>query len=252
MTVSLNASETGAEAQAMTEAFWRSIEVEAAAWNFSVDGRQYLFQATLDSTLAEEMLLERKYRDRLPWILLLTVVTVSCLVGYAFTSVFVAVKLIFTVVLPILAEYGLMVGICQHGWLQGLGFEPTSGISWTMLYNTVGFLFALAIDYDLFLFARVYERRLGGYDNRSAVRMALEETSPPITLAGSMMVVAFFFIFLSSLPMLAQLGCLYCLGVAVDTYVVRIFLAPAALCIYEPMNYWPRCMPPATKTYEEA
>ena len=53
-----------------------------------------------------------------------------------------------------------------------------------MVYSTSGFLFALAMDYDLFLFARVYERRLQGFDNASAVRMALEETGPLISLAG--------------------------------------------------------------------
>ena len=53
-----------------------------------------------------------------------------------------------------------------------------------MVYSTSGFLFALAMDYDLFLFARVYERRMQGFDNASAVRMALEETGPLISLAG--------------------------------------------------------------------
>ena len=38
-------------------------------------------------------------------------------------------------------------------------------------------------------------------------------------------------------------GCLYCFGVAFDVYVVRIFLAPAALCIFENMNYWPGKVP---------
>lgn len=51
------------------------------------------------------------------------------------------------------------------------------------MYSTSGFLFALAMDYDLF-FARVYERRMQGYDNASAVRIALEETGPLISLAG--------------------------------------------------------------------
>ncbi len=61
------------------------------------------------------------------------------------------------------------------------------GLKWTMVYSTSGFLFALAMDYDLFLFARVYERRMQGYDNASAVRIALEETGPLISLAGAPM-----------------------------------------------------------------
>lgn len=60
----------------------------------------------------------------------------------------------------------------------------SGGLKWTLVYATSGFLFALAMDYDLFLFARVYERRLQGFDNASAVRMALEETGPLISLAG--------------------------------------------------------------------
>ena len=69
--------------------------------------------------------------------------------------------------------------------LQYLPYLRTpGGLKWTMVYSTSGFLFALAMDYDLFLFARVYERRLQGFDNASAVRMALEETGPLISLAG--------------------------------------------------------------------
>ena len=39
---------------------------------------------------------------------------------------------------------------------------------------------------DLFLFSRVYELRQRGFDNASAVRLALEETGPLITLAGAL------------------------------------------------------------------
>ena len=75
-----------------------------------------------------------------------------------------------------------------------------------MVHSTCGFLFALAMDYDLFLFARVYERRQQGYDNASAVRLSLEETGPLITLAGTIMVISFAFVLLSSVPVIAQMG----------------------------------------------
>jgi len=249
--LSLKMNATGTAAQSMTEAFWTRLEPMAKKHRFKHDGDVYQLQAWLDTPLAEEMKMERKYRQFLFWVLLATVFAVSSVVSYCFSSAFVACKMLITVIVPILAEYGLLVGIYQHGWLEQLGFERTKGICWMLLYNTVGVLFALAIDYDLFLFARVYERRAEGYDNQSAVRIALEETGPTITLAGSMMVLAFLFIFLSSLPMIAQLGGLYCLGVAIDTYIVRIWLAPSVLCIYEAMNYWPGSMPAATKSYED-
>ena len=89
------------------------------------------------------------------------------------------------------------------------------------------------------------------------------------------MVVSFFFVFLSSVPVIAQMGwalrtwqssvervaqavsvaavfayhrgCLYCFGVALDVYIVRLWLAPAALCIFEQANYWPGKVPDPTK-----
>ena len=42
-------------------------------------------------------------------------------------------------------------------------------------------------------------------------------------------------------------GCLYCFGVALDFYIVRLWLAPAALCIFEQANYWPGKVPDPTK-----
>jgi len=239
----------GETAEAMTKRFWDTIEPEGA-WTFALGRLQYNFKASLITPTAEEMLVEQNYQERFPLIMLITVVLVCCLVGYCFSSVFLSLKLVFTVIIPICAEYGLLFGIYQNGWLSFLGIEKTPGIPWTILYSTAGLLFALAMDYDMFLFARVYERRLEGYDNRSAVRIALEETGPPISLAGSLMVVAFFSIFLSTVPMVSQTGLLYCLGVAVDTYIIRMWIAPASLCMFEHMNYWPGKMPEPDKDYE--
>jgi len=244
-------SMAGAQAKSFTEMFWDQIESKAKNLEFEAEGHRFRFRASLDTPLAEDMLMDRKYKQLLPWIMLATVFAVCCIVSYCFSSAFVAGKMLVTVVVPILSEYGLLVGIYQYGWLEHLGVEPLTGLWWMLPYSTAGVLFALAMDYDLFLFARVYERRMEGYDNNSAVRLALEETGPTITLAGTMMVVAFFFIFLNSLPMLAQLGCLYVFGVAIDTYIIRLWMAPAALCVYEPMNYWPARPPAASKSYAD-
>lgn len=248
MQLHMKVNDTGEAAQSMISRFWQVIEPQAN-WTFHAGSANYTLKASLDTPLAEEMLMEQVYRRHLPWNMFFTVVVVSSIIGYCFSSVFVAFKLVFTVVVPILAEYGMLVSVYQNGWLTWFGIGNTNGIRWTLMYNTAGFLFALAIDYDIFLFARVYERRLEGYDNRSAVRVALNETGPVITLAGSLMVIAFFFIFLSSLPLVSQIGFLYCFGVAVDTFIIRMWIAPAVLCIYEPLNFWPQKMPPITKTY---
>lgn len=244
-------SPSGSDAQEMTNLFWDRIEPRAKDTFKAGDGKQYEFRAFLDTPLAEDILVEGNYRRHSGRVMIVTVIAACFITSYCFNSAFVAVKLLLTVVVPILAEYGILVCVFQYGCFTWLGIGGDTGVYWTVWYITPGFLLALAIDYDMFLFARVYERRLEGYDNRSAVRIAFEETGPPITLAGSLMIVAFFFILLNSVQMISQIGCLYCFGVAVDTFFIRVFIAPAVLCISEDINYWPQKMPPATKTYDD-
>jgi hypothetical protein len=234
----------------MTRFFFETVQPKAN-WLFDIQGKKYQFKATLDSSCAEQMLLEGEEEKYVFWISAATLLSVCVIVGYSFGSAFIMVKLVFTVFIPILAEYGMLVGIYQYGWLEWAGVHSIGGIPWPFPFTTMPLLFALAIDYDMFLFARVYELRLEGYENRAAVRIALEETGPPITLAGSLMCVAFYFAFLTSLPVVSMAGAFYLLGVATDTYIVRMWIAPGALCINESMNYWPRVMPPGTKSYED-
>jgi predicted RND superfamily exporter protein len=239
---------TGSDAEHMINKFWDVIEPKAD-WIFQADNTQYRFRASFYTPVAEDILVERKDRESAPWNIGITVVCVGCLVGFAFGSAFLTVKLVFTVFVPILAEFGLLVFIYTSGWGHYIGIETVPGIPWSLLYCTPYLLFALAMDFDLFLFAKVYELRMEGYDNTSAVRIALEETGPAIQLAGSMMIVAFFAVFLSSVPIVSQTGLLYCIGVAVDTYIVRMWIAPAVLCMFERTNYWPAELPPGVKDY---
>merc|ERR1719361_2366897 len=131
-----------------------------------------------------------------------------------------------------------------------MGIERTGGLIWSTAYTGMGLIFGLAIDYDIFLFARVYERRMEGFDNISAVRMAITETGSVISVAGTVMCISFFFVARSDIFFVSQLGVLYFFGVAIDTYIVRTLLAPAVLCLSERMNYWPGKVPPATLVWD--
>jgi len=177
------------------------------------------------------------------------VIAICAIVSILFSSLGIGLKLVLTVMLPIAAEYGLLVGAYQDGWLRCFNIEPTNGVIWNLFYQTLGFLFGLAVDYDMFLFARVYERRHQGYDNESAVRLAVAETGSVITIAGSIMAVSFLFLIMSNTYAVSQVGFLYFFGVIIDTYVIRTILAPAALCVSETLNYWPSKVPPATKSW---
>merc|ERR1719291_722179 len=121
-----------------------------------------------------------------------------------------------TVVVPVAANIGLMFAV----------WEPKGGVVYSTLFILTGYVFALSIDYDLFLFARMYERRMEGYDNDSALRLAMVETGALINTAGFLMCLALVPLLISNTLWSQQQGFFMIVGVAVDTLIVRTLLAP--------------------------
>merc|ERR1719450_304587 len=161
----------GHEAQSLVRALWDDMEPSAEG-TFDADGLRYRFRARHFSAISTIMRMEQDFKTHAPIILPVTAAVVCLLFGYLFRSLGIAVKVLFTVILPLAASYGITVGAFQYGWFESLGImHVEEGLYWTLFYTGMNFLFALAVDYDMFLFARVYEYRQMGYDNQSAVLM---------------------------------------------------------------------------------
>mmetsp|Transcript_27054 Transcript_27054/g.56004 ORF Transcript_27054/g.56004 Transcript_27054/m.56004 type:complete len:859 (+) Transcript_27054:97-2673(+) len=243
-------SKMGKESQKLTRTLW-DVEPQSDGI-FEVDGQRYHFRARHASVVSTVMKMEEAYRKAAPYILVITAAVVCILFGVLFHSVGITFKVMLTVILPLCGTYGLTVGAFQYGWFEAIGvMRVEGGLFWTLYYTGMCFLFALAVDYDMFLFARVYEYRHMGYDNDSCVEMALKETGPVITTAGTIMMISFFTLCLTDQFLIQQLSFLYFVGVALDTYIVRPFVAPAALCVSETLNYWPGKVPPVTKSLKD-
>lgn len=190
---------------------------------------------------------------RLPFILFGTIFLVFVLIAAAFKAAFAPVKMFFTVVVPLAAVFGVAVLVYQDGalsWLPGgpsknpFMSPPGGGFYWATPVFTCTIIIGLAIDYEVFLFARVVELRLKGLSNRDAVCAALCLTGPTITAAGLVMSIAFFGLLLSSIPTNNQIGFVMGFGVLMDTFVIRTCLVPACLTLAASLNYWPHRLPP--------
>merc|ERR1719252_443415 len=99
-----------------------------------------------------------------------------------------------TVALPVVFIYGLAVGVFQYGWLNWIGYRPLmnhGNLDWKNPIYNVLILIGLALDYEIFLFARIYEYRSAGYSNRAAIVRAISQTGPTISAAGTIMAIAF-------------------------------------------------------------
>lgn len=101
------------------------------------------------------------------------------------------------------------------------------------------FLVALGVDYNIFLVSRAAEEARD-HGARPGMLRALTATGAVITSAGILLAAVFAVLRVLPLVVLAQLGVVICVGVLLDTLVVRTVLVPAIAFKTGPAFWWPR------------
>jgi RND superfamily putative drug exporter len=139
------------------------------------------------------------------------------------------VLLLVTVVASFFASMGA-------GWLiftSVLGF-PALDLS-VFLFSFL-FLVALGVDYNIFLVTRAKEEaeKVG---TRQGMIKALSATGGVITSAGILLAAVFAVLGVLPLVALAQIGVIVCIGVLLDTLLVRTVIVPA-LAFMTGKNFW--------------
>lgn len=141
------------------------------------------------------------------------------------------VLLLVTVVASFFASMGA-------GWLiftSVLGF-PALDLS-VFLYSFL-FLVALGVDYNIFLVTRAKEEaeKVG---TRQGMIKALSATGGVITSAGILLAAVFAVLGVLPLVALAQIGVIVCIGVLLDTLLVRTVIVPALAFMTGKKFWWP-------------
>jgi RND superfamily putative drug exporter len=127
------------------------------------------------------------------------------------------------------------------------------GVSWWLFTGPLGFsaidqgaplfaflfLVALGVDYNIFLVTRALEETRG-HGSREGMLRALAATGGVITSAGILLAAVFAALGVLPLVVLAQIGTIICIGVLLDTLVVRTLLVPALAVMLGDRFWWPR------------
>ncbi len=101
------------------------------------------------------------------------------------------------------------------------------------------FLVALGVDYNIFLVTRAAEES-PAHGTRLGMLRALTATGGVITSAGLLLAAVFAVLGVLPLVVLAQLGVVICVGVLLDTLLVRTVLVPAIAVRMGDRFWWPR------------
>lgn len=139
-------------------------------------------------------------------------------------------------VLTVVGTYAAAMGVSWWIFTGLLGF---SALAETVPLFAFLFLVALGIDYNIFLVTRAREESLA-HGPRQAMLRALAATGGVITSAGILLAAVFAVLGVLPLVVLAQLGVVICLGVLLDTLVVRTVLVPSLALLLGERFWWPR------------
>ena len=146
-------------------------------------------------------------------------------------SLLAPVLLVITVLVTYFAALGASWWIFQHV----LGYPALDNL---VLLLSFLFLVALGVDYNIFLATRAREEAALS-NTRDGMLTALRATGGVITSAGVLLAAVFAVLGVLPLIALAQVGLIVCIGVLLDTLIVRTVLVPALAFILGEKFWWP-------------
>jgi RND superfamily putative drug exporter len=139
-------------------------------------------------------------------------------------------------VLSVVATYVAALGASWWIFSAVFGFEA---VEVKIPLFAFLFLVALGVDYNIFLVTRAREEARE-HGSREGMLRALTVTGGVITSAGILLAAVFAVLGVLPLVALAQLGTIICVGVLLDTLVVRTMLVPAIAVLLGDRFWWPR------------
>lgn len=147
-------------------------------------------------------------------------------------SIVAPVLLLLTVVASFFASLGA-------GWLVFVNIFHFPGLDLSVFLYSFLFLVALGVDYNIFLVTRAQEES-GKLGLKQGMIKALSSTGGVITSAGILLAAVFAVLGVLPLIALTQIGVIVCIGVLLDTLLVRTVIVPALAFIAGEKFWWPR------------
>jgi RND superfamily putative drug exporter len=175
----------------------------------------------------------------MPIYLLVVVGLALVLLTIVFRSVLIPIKAVLGFLLTLASTFGAVVALFQFGWLSGpLGITTTGPILSILPIFMIGIIFGLAMDYEVFLVTRIREEHVHGAAPAEAVVDGFGHGARVVSGAAIIMICVFASFMLSPDATTKSLGFAFAFGIAVDAFVVRMTIVPAALVLLGRSAWW--------------
>jgi RND superfamily putative drug exporter len=174
-----------------------------------------------------------------PYVLAFVLGLSFLLLMVAFRSLVVAALSVLLNLLSAGAAYGLLTLVFLHGiGASWFGFEHVTAIdAWVPLF-LFSVLFALSMDYQVFLMSRIKERYDQTGSTREAAATGVASTARIITGAALIIIVVFSGFARGQLVMFQELGFGVAIALLLDATLIRIVVLPSALSLLDRRSWY--------------
>ncbi|HEV2059532.1 MAG TPA: MMPL family transporter, partial [Solirubrobacteraceae bacterium] len=172
---------------------------------------------------------------RLPLIVIVLTLVTALLLAALLRSVVVACIGVALNLLAVGATLGLLALLFQGDTPLLGGPGEIDAVAMTAIFGVV---FALSLDYQVFIVSRVREEWLRSGDAAQAVQVGLARTARVVTGAALSMLGVFLAFGLSDIASLRQFGVGLAIAIVIDATLVRLVLLPAALHLVGRWAWW--------------
>ena len=173
--------------------------------------------------------------SRLPLIVLILTLVTALLLAILLRSIVVPLIGVVLNLLAVGATLGLLALLFQGANPLFGGPGEIDAVAITAIFGVV---FALSIDYQVFIVSRVREEWLRGADEAQAVQLGISRTARVVTGAALSMLGVFFAFGLADVASLRQFGVGLAIAIIIDATLVRLVLLPAALHYAGEWAWW--------------
>lgn len=154
------------------------------------------------------------------------------LLTMVFRSLWVPIKATLGYLLSVGVSFGVVAAVFELGWgAEFFNLHSTGPVMSFMPILLMGVLFGLAMDYEVFLVARMREEYVHGATARQAIERGFTGSAKVVTAAAIIM----FAVFAAFVPegdtSIKPIALGLAVGVFVDAFIVRMMLVPAVLAL---------------------
>jgi RND superfamily putative drug exporter len=168
----------------------------------------------------------------LPLFIAIIVVLAFILLTVAVRSLLVPLTAVLGFLLSIAASLGVIVWVFQYGHLGGVvGVAAAAPIVSFVPVLLVGVLFGLAMDYEVFLIARMRESYGRDGDAAAAVAAGVQRSGRVVCAAALIMSSVFAGFIFTGDPIIKSIAFALTVGVLIDAFVVRLTIIPAVMAL---------------------